>query len=67
LEKYKLHVELGLPLVKKPVDYSYADMTDSIGGQSIPQPYHDEGYESLYEEDLPGKNGYDQSGMEKRK
>jgi hypothetical protein len=47
----------------------YKEMTHAVGGQSEPQPYHDEPFRNNYE--LTRKNynvhGLDQSGMERRK
>ena len=47
----------------------YKGMSKKVGGQSMPQDYHDEPYENEYEEkreSFYGKNGYDQSGMRRK-
>ena len=43
----------------------YEEMTKTVGGQSQPQPYHDEPCRNEYEMSRKGYNvnGLDQSGM----
>lgn len=54
--------------MKNSKDYDeccYQEMTNDVGGQSEPQPYHDEPLRNSYENGRKGwnANGYDQSGM----
>lgn len=46
-------------------DCCYEEMSKKVGGQSIPQEYHEEAYRNKYEDGRKGwnANGYDQSGM----
>lgn len=48
-------------------DCCYEEMTKGIGGQSIPSEYWEEPYVNSYESSKWNSNGFDQSGMEKRK
>ena len=58
---------------KNGIDYDeccYEEMTKAVGGQSEPQPYHDEPLRNGYEntrKSFMGDKGFDWSGMEKGK
>jgi hypothetical protein len=46
---------------KQNKDCCYEEMTDSVGGQSQPQPYWNEAMQNEYERNK--KSNFDQSGM----
>lgn len=51
---------------KNGIDYDeccYEEMTKAVGGQSQPQPYHEEPLRNKYENSRWNSNGYNQSGM----
>ena len=41
----------------------YEEMSKKVGGQSQPQPYHEEPMRNEFENKRWNSNGYDQSGM----
>jgi hypothetical protein len=53
--------------MEKSKDCCYEEMTKTIGGQSQPQPYHEEPMRNEYENTRKGynSNGLDKSGMKK--
>lgn len=66
LIKYVNFKKVGEVIMNAPKECDYEEMTKSVGGQSQPQPYHDEPMVNGYEgsrKSFMGNNGFDWSGM----